>query len=250
MARRDILLDPYNVGAECGATRSSVVSLPTNAFTAMRSLLARVENPIIFDGGAFIGAIAKLFRGLFPTSTVYSFEPCRETFASLEANVADDPKIRAFNFGLSDRDGTQPFYLNESPMTNSLLASDDLAILTWGPGLLETQTIDEAQFRTIDSVLLEMNIPRIDLLKLDVQGAEGRVMSGASGACGRGIIGLVYSEIITQPTYRGQKRFDKALAPFYDSGFDLYNCYHGTCTSDGRLRAVDAIFTKTNGEGM
>jgi len=75
-------------------------------------------------------------------------------------------------------------------------------------------------------------------------------MSGASGACGRGIIGLVYSEIITQPTYRGQKRFDKALAPFYDSGFDLYNCYHGTCTSDGRLRAVDAIFTKTNGEGM
>lgn len=88
------------------------------------------------------------------------------------------------------------------------------------------------------------DIPAIDILKLDVQGAEPLVIEGAAKACRRGAIRLVYSEIITQPTYQGQKRFDEALAVFYNNGFDLYNIYNFSLTLDGRLREVDVIFTK------
>jgi FkbM family methyltransferase len=212
----------------------------------MQRLLTGIEEPIIFDVGAHHGHVSAMFRKLFPTSTVYAFEPFEESFKRLKENTASDGKIRPFNFGLSDREGTQLFHSNPSSATNSLFSTDESGSQTWGEGLLETKDVVQAEFKTIDSFVAAMEIPRIDLLKLDVQGAEYLVMEGAVATCEKGIVQLLYSEIITQPTYDGQKRFDEALACFYNSGFDLFNIYNLSPTREGRLRQVDAIFTKTN----
>ena len=227
--------------------RISKLSAPASGedpFTAMQSLLIEIKEPIIFDVGAHHGHVSRHFRSLFPASTVYSFEPFQDSFEQLKANTASDPGIKVFNFGLGDKNGTQSFNSNSSSATNSLLATDELGALTWGSGLLETQAVVQAEFKTLDSVLEAMRIPRIDILKLDVQGAESLVMAGALSACRTGIIGLVYSEIIVQPTYRGQKRFYESLAAFYENGFDLYNIYNMHYTAEGRLCQVDATFTK------
>ncbi len=76
-----------------------------------------------------------------------------------------------------------------------------------------------------------------------MQGAESLVIAGATSTCNQGMIRLIYSEIIIQPTYKGQKRFDEALAVFYNNGFDLHDIYNMNKTSAGRLRQVDVIFT-------
>jgi hypothetical protein len=96
----------------------------------------------------------------------------------------------------------------------------------------------------LDSVISELQLPKIDILKLDVQGAEHLVMKGAGSACRERRINIIYSEIITQPTYVGQKRLDEALGVFYESGFDLHNIYNLNSSESGRLRQVDAIFTR------
>lgn len=234
---------------KCGY-RIISLSRPTidaNAFTAMQRLLIGIEEPIIFDVGAHHGLMSRAFRDLFPTSIIYAFEPFKESFEKLKANTASDPRINIFNFGLSDRNGAQFFHSNPSSATNSLLSSDKSAAKTWGAGLLETKQIVQVQFKTLDAVVARMGIPRIDILKLDVQGAEHLVITGASGTCNQGMIHLIYSEIITQPTYNDQKRFDEALTPFYNNSFDLYNIYNMSFTKEGRLRQVDAIFTRTVG---
>ncbi|RPH51045.1 MAG: FkbM family methyltransferase [Desulfobacteraceae bacterium] len=218
-----------------------------NPFTAMQKLLMGIKEPIILDVGAYHGYISLAFRKMFPMSTIYAFEPFEESFEHLKANTASDPRINAFNFGLSNRNGTQSFHSNTMSGTNSLLATDESGTRTWGKKLLETREIVQAQFKTIDSVVEKMHIPRIDLLKLDVQGAEPLVIEGASEACRRGIIGVIFSEVITQPTYRDQKRLDEVLASFYNNGFDLYNIYYMSLMREGRLRQVDVIFTKAAG---
>ena len=231
---------------KCGyrISRLPVSSPVDNPFTAMQRLLNGVAEPIIFDVGAHHGYVSRTFRELFPTATIYAFEPFEASFEQLKENTASDPRTHVFNYGLSDRDGVQSFHSNPVSVTNSLLSTDESGAQTWGTGFLETQRIVQAQFKTIDSVVATMRIPRIDILKLDVQGAEYLVITGASAVCNRGAIRLIYSEIITQPTYNKQKRFDEALALFYKNSFDLYNFYNMSFTDEGRLRQVDAIFTK------
>ncbi len=216
-----------------------------DAFNDMQRLLRGTKRPIIFDVGAHHGHVSRHFRALFPTSLIYAFEPFPESFKVLQANTRDDSKIHALNVGLSDREGQQLLHSNTNSATNSLLATDENGARTWGQGLLETAEIVETRFSTADSVVAAHVIPTIDILKLDVQGAESRVMAGSSAICKQGLINLVYSEIIIQPTYVGQSRFDDALSAFYDQGFDLYNIYNMSCTSDGRLRQVDALFTRS-----
>lgn len=220
----------------------------SDAFTDMQRLMTKMEitQPLIFDVGAHHGLISGKFRELFPASAIYAFEPFKASFDQLRNNTAADPGIHAFNFGLSNREGMERFHSNPASQTNSLFSTDERAGLIWGPGTFGTQEMVSAEFKTVDNFMATQDIQEIDILKLDVQGAEPLVIEGAAEACRRGAIRLIYSEILTQPTYQGQKRLDEALAVFYDNGFDLYNIYNYSLTLDGRLREVDVIFTKTS----
>lgn len=223
----------------------SVSNDARNPFEEMRSLFGDVPDPVIFDVGAHHGLVTKEFRRLFPDATIFAFEPFPESFEELERNTQSDPRIRAFNFGLSDKSGVLDFHSNASAYTNSLLPTEKAGAETWGPGILETRETVRANFKTLDEVVAEHGLAEIHVLKLDVQGAEDLVMQGAADSCARGRVKLVYTEIITQPTYQGQPRFDRALAGFYDRGFDLHNIYNMNSTADGRLRQVDVIFART-----
>lgn len=138
----------------------SRLSHTENAFAAMQNLLVGIEEPIIFDIGAHHGHVSRMFRELFPTSIIYAFEPFKESFEKLKANTASDPRIKAFNYGLGKQEGMLSFHSNLSPATNSLLSTDELGAETWGKGLLETQDIIQAEFKTIDSVVATMRIPK------------------------------------------------------------------------------------------
>lgn len=232
----------HKLGYHISSTARPVQSC--GPFDEMQRLCRDIKEPIIFDVGAHHGQTAIEFRKRFPTSRIFSFEPFQESFDILSINTKSDPKISIFNYGLTDQVGMYSFHSNPSSATNSLLPTDTKGGETWGKGLLETQKIVQAEFKTIDSVLTQLDVQRIDILKLDVQGTEHRVLKGAIEACTNGIVGMVYSEIITQPTYVGQKRLDQALGIFYDSGFALHNIYDLSFTLDGKLRQFDAIFIR------
>lgn len=217
---------------------------PTDAFAEMQHLCCDIQEPIIFDVGAHHGETARILRQHFPQAKIFCFEPFPESFQTLRSNTEADQNIICFNFGLSNQAGIFSFHSNLSSATNSLLPSDEFGSTTWEVGLLDTKDVVQAQFKTIDAVLAQLAITQIDILKLDVQGAETLVIEGALSACENGLIHLIYSEIITQPTYVGQKRFDEALATFFNYGFDLHNFYNLSHTARGQLRQVDAIFTK------
>lgn len=72
----------------------SITAMREDPFTAMQHLLIGIKQPIIFDVGAHHGHISRHFRSLFPTSTVYSFEPFQDSFEQLKANTASDPGIK------------------------------------------------------------------------------------------------------------------------------------------------------------
>ena len=222
-----------------------------DAYMEMRRLFSNVRIPVIFDVGAHHGECVARFVRHFPSARIFAFEPFPESFEVLRGSTQADTNVRLFDFGLAEQSGPRSFHSNQSSATNSLLSSDEQSKATWGSGLLETKEVVNARFRTVDEMMAELALDHMDILKLDVQGAEPLVMKGARRTCLEGRIRAVYCEIITKPTYHGQSRIDEVLALFHNLGFDLHNLYSLNHSDDGRLRQLDALFTvRTPGQSL
>lgn len=222
-------------------TRKSAVK---DAFGLQKELMKSAKKPLtIFDVGAHVGNISLKYNDLFPNSKIYSFEPFPESFRSLKQNTAQNKNIKIFNKGLGEQVGTSKFHSNVHEQTNSILATHEDGNSNWGSeNMLKTKEVLDIELTTIDQIVEAENIKKIDILKMDVQGAEYQVMAGAKKTIEKGMIGLIYTEIITIPTYENQQELDEALKMFREYGFELFNIYNSGHTEDGRLQYVDAVF--------
>ena len=219
------------------------------AFSAQKTLLSSVQSPIIFDIGANIGQTIDIYRKLFPSSKIFAFEPFKDSFDKVNKKTKEDINTKVFKLALGSICGSQTFHINSSSPTNSLLVTDRHGPKVWGQGLLETVETIEVDVIKLDEFLDNNKIEYIDLVKMDVQGAEHLVLEGASEALEKNKIGIIYTEIITLPTYVGQKRFHEMLQIFEKNNFLLYNIYNFS-NIDGWLRQIDAILINKNFENI
>lgn len=203
-------------------------------------------NPIIFDVSAYHGSVALRYNSLFPKSKIYCFEPFPNSFEQLSKNLSYDSSFKLFQHALGDISGKVSLYSNKYPMTNSILEFDHRCDLTWDKGLLETTGVIEVDVKSIDQLVLELNIDSIDILKMDVQGVEYKIIKGADNILKRGGVKLIYTEIITIPTYFGQLGLEDTLKLFKDIGFNLVGLYNYSYVIPGQLRQVDAIFIRND----
>jgi FkbM family methyltransferase len=126
---------------------------------------ARSDTPTILDCGSNIGMSILFFKALYPKATIVGFEPGSATFAALEKNVQanrlQDVTLHRAAVGGEDK----PVSFFETSAAGSLTAS------------VEPERGTEGQ-TVVDQVRLSRFIDRrIDLLKLDVEGAEFAVLS-------------------------------------------------------------------------
>lgn len=207
-------------------------------------LMQQVTHPVIFDVGAHHGQTARAFSKSFPRAALYCFEPFPDSFAELKKNSINYPAATLEPFGFSDNRGQHEFHSNVSSATNSLLQLDSQAAVIWGNSVLTPVSKVSCDFETIDEYLGRKGIQKIDLLKMDVQGAEYKVLKGAELSLRAERIRNIYMEIITGETYSGQLRFEEYLSLMDSYGFrlqGLFNLEHG---AERQLVQLDALFSK------
>lgn len=211
-----------------------------DAFRVKQRLL-RTAAPVIFDVGAHVGQTSLEYRRRFPRARLFAFEPFPPSYAKLQTALALDPDASAFALAFSDKVGSQVLHVNPAEATNSLLPTDPAASRIWGTGLLESHDRVEVTTSTIDDFCTTRSLDRIDILKLDVQGAEFSVLRGAAASLAAGRIGLVYLEVIVAATYEGQHGLHEYLQLMDGVGYqwvDLFNPLRGA----GRLLQFDLLF--------
>ena len=128
-------------------------------------------TPTIMDIGACEGIYALVASALAPDSNVVAVEPFPEAFKRLEANVSLNKKpIYTFEAACSDSDGSAAFYSdgNANSTEASLLSS----------GTVGRTSTCVVKTRSVDSLLRELGLSSIDLVKIDVEGAEPGVIKG------------------------------------------------------------------------
>ncbi len=127
---------------------------------------------VVFDVGANVGQSADKFSDEFPDAHVHSFEPVSGTFRTLTQRLRRRNSVSCHRLALASSNGQATLYLTGGPDPNSVTNSLIRPQHSVGSEIVETCTID--------SFVLKNGIPRIDLLKIDAEGADVNTSSKPS----------------------------------------------------------------------
>jgi FkbM family methyltransferase len=177
------------------------------------------DGDIVFDVGANIGLFAHAVRRFGRRNvSIFSFEPIPDVYEVLRLNAQHfDPAFwTVFPYGLGRRSGTATFgYHVRASMLSSAYPDQSaeerlrwsetvlsnlhrfpwlVRCLGWLPGFLRSPLLDvgirkvlkakkvTCTLRTLSEVVRELALPRIDLLKVDVERGEMDVLAGIDAA--------------------------------------------------------------------
>lgn len=143
---------------------------------------------VAFDVGANDGDWTIEALNKWPQCNIHAFEVAPPTFQRLRERIAESPlrsRCVVNGFGLSDRNGNEEmFYFPEHP---------DLTCDRRRHDSYQTAPF-EARLCTGDSYAEGQQIETLDFVKIDVEGAENRVLSGLAGYISRGKVNCLQFE--------------------------------------------------------
>ncbi len=125
----------------------------------------------VIDIGANKGDFIKASKYVFPNAKIYAFEP-QEEFYSIIKNM---PHVTAFNYGLWDKEGKSVFYKNKENTGSSsfLKPLQNYNNLIGSPDKISEEILLKKRFDK-----LNLQIERPCFVKIDVEGAEEKVIKG------------------------------------------------------------------------
>jgi FkbM family methyltransferase len=195
---------------------------------------------VILDIGANQGQTVDAYRAILPQSVIHCFEPFPEAFSALQDRFKATPATYLHNLAVSDATGDAEFFVTANSLLNSLLPilPDERTFKTGAKNLerLRVPTI------TLDEFALTLRIERLDVLKLDIQGAEMKALRGAHGLLAAHRIGIVFLEVCFAPMYDGQSTFPEIVKFLDDNHYRLYGLYDMAREQSGMLGWCNAIF--------
>lgn len=190
---------------------------------------------VFLDIGSNFGWYAlTLARTVGPTGQVHAFEPNPPTFAQLRAHVDLNDLgevIRTVPQALSDRPGRASLITRDD---NTGAARLDCAEGDADEGVVTVSTLDEYAARS--------NLGRVDLIKLDVEGNEPRVLRGGEETLARFQPPLLVE--VNPPVLENMGTNAEELAgALRDRGYDIYRI------NRRRLSRIDGALIPPESDG-
>jgi len=206
-------------------------------------------NPIIFDVGANKGQSIRRFKSIYPNCFIHCFEPVEKEVKILKNLYKSDESIILNNVALGDQKEKKKFNFNivsGNSSFNSVIQnttwikkrSNDAKINPKNY-TIETRDVDIIK---LDDYTSENNIKGIDILKIDTQGYESRVLAGGTNLLKRNSIKVIKLELIFSEVYENTLNIydvEKYLIP---NGFKLFAISNGGNLYSDDIFVVDLIY--------
>jgi FkbM family methyltransferase len=155
---------------------------------------------VFVDIGANHGYFSMLAGALVgPAGRVVSFEPNPEVFAQLKTHVrlnGFEDRVTLEQVALGDAPSDSAELFISQNRENSGLSSLTPARSTLDLGWLSPAHTIPVRVETFDRWFAQSGLTRVNLVKIDVEGAEGRVVAGMSDAIRSGRIGALLCETV------------------------------------------------------
>jgi 31-O-methyltransferase len=152
------------------------------------------EGDVVLDVGGNVGVAAAFFAHECGAGAVHSFEPVAPLYELLRENLSRFPACSAHGYGLSSEAGvTQITFYPRVAVMSGLHAERDVDMTLLRRAMTNLGLSEEAaesrvagydgvemtcELRTFSQVRRELELDRVDLLKIDVERAELDVLLG------------------------------------------------------------------------
>lgn len=196
----------------------------------------------IIDGGANKGQFALAAAQRFPMADIYCFEPVPDVYKILANNVKKFPKIHPYNRAVGSITGKIPFYRNElTPASSAMPMLENNNRPNCDPN---RSNIIEVDILRLDDFIMDFDMRRPILLKLDVQGYEKEVLKGAEKTLNR--VNYIILETSFCKLYENQPLFDELHEYIKNFGFELVAPLDVNVGNNLAIIEMDVLYKKNN----
>ncbi len=184
----------------------------------------------VFDIGSRDGCQALELSDWFPESNIFLFEPVPSSFDFCVKNTIERNNIISNNLALSNFDGDTTFY----QVINGNVGASSLLKVTTDYSHFKQEGID-VRVNKAKTFIEENNIPNVDLLWVDVQGAEIDCFSGFEEHLQN--VKAIHTEVGLKSYYENGTDFDNLIRFMDANNFEKIKVLN----NDAGLE-VDVIF--------
>lgn len=199
------------------------------------SLIRRIlpDQLVFLDVGAYIGDFSAALLEAFPRARGVLFEPTEQSRETLARRFAANPAIRIFDLALSDESGTKDFFTTDTPAANSLLELQPAQL---------TRVRVSKRIETLDRFLEHEELSTgINLLKVDTQGNDLKVLLGAKKTLGIYRPAILIESIFVE-LYAGQGSYFEIFDFMKEHDYRLGGIFESHATQEGLIAFADLLF--------
>lgn len=196
-------------------------SIEIKAITSFKFLFDSVALNCFDIGGA--NELQPHWLKIHDFASFYMFEPDQRSFNDLVEKKSKYQNFKIFNLGLGLKNEIRKFYLYNEKTGSTLYDFKENYVQDFNNKYIYPIEEIEIETKSLDCVLYENQIDFINMLKLDVQGAELEILKGLTNEKVWKNIYSVELEVNFQDIYEGATTFEDVKAFFNEKEFTLFD---------------------------
>ena len=219
--------------------------LGRDAFADIQTIYGKKRFNLVFDVGAHEGETLSEFRRLFRDAEIHCFEPTKDAFEVLRLTAGNDARVKLHHCALGEADGWATLFCHRRSHWNSLLENSSMIENFARKDLVDTTGTEQVELFALDSFCTKNNVSTIDLLKIDSQGYELKILNGAAELLKSKRVSLLHLEVSFAPYYEGQCSFEQLYSMLTRYQYKLVGLYcpvEHARDSDHSLLWGDVVF--------
>lgn len=195
----------------------------------------------VLDVGAFEGEFADSVLAYYAPQRVWLVEADPEQAAKLQRKYSGETRFHVIAAAVSDRTGTVEFRVNEHRPSSSLVPIAEQTEAVFNKSMAEARTV-RVPALSLDDLFQQHQLPVIDLMKVDIQGAERLLVAGGQRALTQ--VRQLFLEVWFEECYRGAALFPELHTALTPLGFKLRSFHEFRKGSDGNLIYTNALYVQ------